>query len=117
MINLMTRNIVIPSKTKAFLILALTMLFSLSTLANIKHEEKIYTPEGYPYSKLIQRADEVKLIFTENENSVHCRVEVSQNGKVWRGLSNTAKKKEFLSKPLNSCMAREEAKQLLADTF
>jgi hypothetical protein len=117
MLNLKTRNIVISSKIKAFLILTLTLLFSLSTLAKIKHEERLYTPEGYPYAALLQRVDEVKLIFTEGENNVRCRVEVSLNGKIWRGVSNTAEKQEFQRKPLNSCMAREEAKQLLADTF
>ena len=115
--DLNARKIVISAKTNAIMALTFTLFFSLNTLASIKYSEKIDTQEGYPYAALVQRVDEVKLIFTENENNVHCRVEVTQNGKVWRGLSNTAKKKEFQRKPLNSCMAREEAKQLLADTF
>jgi hypothetical protein len=42
---------------------------------------------------------------------------VSQNGQIWQGEEIQTSLKKFTQKPLRSCMDRDEAKKLLANTF
>lgn len=98
-------------------VLTLSVFFSTNSLAKLNSVEKVYTQEGYPYADLIRRSEQVNLIYTESENEVNCRVEVSNNGQVWQGAKRVAKLKNFKNKPLQSCLARPVAKKLLANTY
>jgi hypothetical protein len=98
-------------------LLALTVLFSSNSLAKLKPIEQINSQEGYPYAGLIQRSELVNLIYTESKDEVNCRVEITNNGQVWKGTQQVAKLKNFKSKPLHSCLPRAAAKKLLASTY
>ena len=102
--------------TQATLLSVTLLLSSTSALANLKQIEKLYTQEGYPYEPLVRRADEVKIIYEETGEDIRCRVEVLQKGKIWQGEEQNIKAKSFNLKPLRSCLARAQAKQLLTNT-
>lgn len=100
------------------LTLSTIMLFtSTSSLAEPKQIDKVYTEKGYPFSGLVDRSEEVKIFYTELTDNITCRVEVLQNGQIWRGEEHSTSLKEFTVTPLRACMARVDAKKLLANTF
>lgn len=78
--------------------------------------DSLMTNEGYPYNMLVQRTDEVKLIYN-NKSPMTCRVEVNHNGQVWRGQTYSTSEKRFLAKPLARCMDRTLAKEIVKTTF
>lgn len=100
------------------LILTSTLLFtSTSSLAELNQITKVYTQKGYPYEDLVNRSEEVTIFYTESVENISCRVEVSQNGQIWRGEERSTSLKTFTQKPLRACLKRVDAKKLLADTF
>jgi hypothetical protein len=99
------------------LALILSVFFSTNSLAKLNEMEKIHTQEGYPYADLIRRSEQVNLIYSQSKNEVNCRVEVFNNGQVWKGSERVTKLKNFKDKPLHSCLARPAAKKLLASTY
>ena len=107
-------------KSKIFKIIAMTsalLLVSPHSLAELNLTEKIYTQKGYPYQGLVDRSEQVTIFYKESINNVRCRVEVSQNGEVWRGVEREISLKKFSNKPLSACLKRGDAKKLLAKTF
>lgn len=106
------------SKIAIILTLSLTTtLTSTYTLAKVDNSETVYTQQGYPYAGLVKRSELVKIVYTETGGDINCRVEVLQDGKVWQGEANTTSAKKFNQKPLSSCLNRQSAKQLLANTY
>lgn len=100
------------------LTLASILLFtSASSLAELSQTEKVYAQKGYPYEGLIDRSEQVTILYTKAEENISCRVKVSQNGQIWLGEEHNTSLKKFTQKPLRACMNREEAKKLLAKTF
>lgn len=100
------------------LTLASAMLFtSTSSLAELNQTEKVYTQNGYPYEGLVDRSEEVTILYTEKADTVSCRVKVSQKGQIWEGKERNTSLKKFTQKPLRACLDRVEAKKLLANTF
>jgi hypothetical protein len=102
---------------KTLTLASVILLTSTNSLAEITHVETVNTQEGYPYEGLVERSEEVKIFYTQDSNNVNCRVQVSQNGQIWKGEERGTTLKKFNQKPLNSCMDRFDAKKLLADTF
>lgn len=100
------------------LILALIPFFtSTNSLAELNQAETVYTQNGYPYEELVERSEEVIIIYTERADKVSCRVEVLQKGQIWKGQEHNTSLKKFTQKPLRACMDRVDAKKLLANTF
>lgn len=102
---------------KALALTSILLFASSNSLAELNKVEKIYTQKGYPYEGLVNRSEAVTIFYTENVDNINCRVEVSQNGKVWRGEKHSTNIKTFTKKPLRACLNRVDAKKLLAQTF
>ncbi|MCL2914517.1 hypothetical protein L2725_12145 [Shewanella corallii] len=75
--------------------------------------ERLDTDEGYPYKNLIMRAQRVELIYSELGNRVECRVTVMMPDGSFEGEKREVSAKSFHRKPMQSCMDRDKAKQLL----
>jgi hypothetical protein len=100
------------------LTLASIMLFtSTNGLAKLNQTEKVNTQKGYPYEGLVNRSEQVTIFYIEDSDNITCRVEVSQKGQIWQGEERSTSLKKFTQKPLRSCIDREDAKKLLANTF
>ena len=106
-----------PSLLKTLLLTSILLFTSTSSLAELNQVAKVYTQKGYPYEALVNRSEEVTIFYTESVDNISCRVEVSQNGQIWRGEERSASLKEFSQKPLRACLDRVDAKNLLANTF
>jgi len=107
-------------KSAFFRVLAFASIIlftSTNSLAELNQTEEIYTQKGYPYEGLVNRSEEVTIFYTRGADNINCRVEVSQNGQIWKGEERNPNLKEFTQKPLRSCLNREDAKKLLANTF
>jgi hypothetical protein len=117
MTTITDRKLSNTSALKIIIVLVASIFFSSNSLAKLNHIEKMYSQEGYPYADLIRRSEKVNLIYTESENEVNCRVEISSDGRVWQGQNRVAKLKNFKNKPLHSCLTRPEAKKLLANIY
>lgn len=102
------------------LIIVITLITSVTSNAESSktpHYEQLFSSMGYPYKLLINRTDTVKIIYSENVNNINCKVIVSWSEKeVQTPITQTTKEK-FKDKPLASCLARKEAKLILARTF
>lgn len=100
------------------LTIALTLLLASSnSLAELTQIQKVYTQKGYPYGGLVDRSEQVTILYTVSSDTISCRVEVSHNGQIWKGEQKNTSLNKFTQKPLHSCLEREQAKKLLAKTF
>jgi hypothetical protein len=79
--------------------------------------EQIYSEKGYPYKDVIKRTDTVKIIYTENAQEIACKVLISFANEIYQSAEKAVSKKAFDNAPLASCLARSEAKKILAKTF
>ncbi|REL27322.1 hypothetical protein DXX93_12610 [Thalassotalea euphylliae] len=112
-------------KAITLILLALTSfnLFAIDTSIDEKSTEtisaKLYSHQGYPYKQLINRANQVKLSFTESKAKklVTCRVNVALGNEVFDSPKVTVTNAAFTEKPLASCLARNQAKAWLAASF
>lgn len=106
------------ANTLKLLALGSILLFSsANSLAELTQVETVYTQKSYPYGGLVQRSDQVRIFYSQSDDNINCRVEVSNNGNIWRGSEHNTSEKEFSLAPLSACMDRVDAKRLLADTF
>ena len=94
----------------------LLSLIAFSAFTNAAIESK-YSTKGYPYKDLIERTQEVKIIYSENTQSITCRVEVTDENSQWLSDSKTISHQTFAEAPLASCLSREDAKNQLAKTY
>ncbi|WP_340678870.1 hypothetical protein [Paraglaciecola sp.] len=101
---------------KLTIILFATILFSTKNLANLKLEDKIDNIEGYPYNLLIQRTDQVQVIY-KGGKQISCRVDIRLGEQLWSGETQVVKAQKFKQSPLKYCLDRAYAKQILATTF
>lgn len=95
------------------------ILVSLAVIVSSANAETnmLFTEQGYPYKDLVNRSNEVKIIYSEKNNDVSCRVQVALNGTTWKTRNLQVEKREFDSAPLASCLERSKAKQILASTY
>ena len=98
------------------LILISTLAFSTNSLAKLNAQDKINSVEVYPYNLLIQRTDQIKVIY-QGEQQITCRVEILKDELQWSGDTQVVKADKFKQNPLRHCLDRDHAKQILASTF
>ena len=79
--------------------------------------EKLFSHTGYPYDLLLNRAEIIKVYYTANGEEVTCSVSMEDKGLNIKSSPMVVSVAEFDSKPLASCLAREEAKKWLSSTF
>jgi hypothetical protein len=102
---------------KKFIIM-LTVISLNALISNASAQpERIFSEKGYPYKEMIKRTDQVKIIYTENARVVACKVLISFDQGIFESTQKDVSKKAFDSAPLASCLARSEAKTVLAKTF
>ncbi len=102
------------------LAIAFTLLISLTVNAESlksRQYEQLTTAIGYPYKLLINRTDTVKIIYSENNENINCKVIVSWNAQEVQTSSTKITKEKFNDKPLASCLPRKKAKEILSRTF
>jgi len=97
-----------------YLLIIAILACSLTLKAN---DENVYSSKGYPYKQLLARAITVKIIFTEDEQQVRCKVEVNLADERITTEQRNVTKTDFEQQPLASCLLRDKAKTLLAKTF
>ncbi|MEP1448776.1 MAG: hypothetical protein ABJK37_21915 [Paraglaciecola sp.] len=102
---------------KVFTIALALLLTSNNSLAELNQIQKVYTQKGYPYGGLVDRSEQVTILYTVSSDTISCRVEVAYNGQIWKGEQRNTSLNKFTQKPLHSCLDREQAKKLLAKTF
>ena len=98
-------------------ILSITSLTSNAENAKIKTPEKLTSAMGYPYKLLINRSDSVKITYSENNNKINCKVVVRWHEQEMHAKPKQVSKEKFNEKPLASCLDRNKAKEILAQTF
>jgi len=81
------------------------------------HYEQLASTMGYPYKLLINRTDTVKIIYSESNENIYCKVIISWNGQEVQTSSAQTTKEKFNDKPLANCLTRKDAKLILARTF
>lgn len=102
---------------KSSIALLLMTLFLLSSFSLKAEQVKIYSAEGYPYKLLINRTNTVKIYYHEDGEAVNCRTEIQWGKAQVKTSAMQVSSKKFASKPLLSCLPREQAKAVLASTF
>jgi hypothetical protein len=102
--------------SKLTLVLLTTLFFSNYSLANLELGNAISNIESYPYNLLVQRTDQVKIIY-KGDKEISCRVEIQKGEQRWSGDSQVVTVKEFEQSPLKQCLNRTFAKEILASTF
>ncbi len=80
-------------------------------------ETKLTSAMGYPYKLLITRTDSIKIIYSEDEKGIKCKVKVLWQAQAVQSQLQQVSKKKFSEKPLASCLPRQRAKAILAMTF
>jgi len=102
---------------KLFYLFTIISILVLPT-AHVKAElSKLYSNKGYPYNLLISRTDSIKIIYSEKEESIHCRVEINWGNNKLVSNEVQTESKTFDDMPLASCLTRKQAKTILASTF
>ncbi|MEW6991242.1 hypothetical protein AADZ91_11175 [Colwelliaceae bacterium 6441] len=96
------------------LLLTSTLLMSNAIQAS---QEKLYTAKKYPYNLLISRTQSVKIIYTDEQENINCKVAVNWQNKTLTSVNKRVKKQDFIKEPLASCLARNNAKDILSKTF
>ncbi|WP_416307021.1 hypothetical protein [Neptunicella sp. SCSIO 80796] len=94
--------------------IALALICQSALSAEMVH---LYSSKGYPYSRLIQKTDSVKIFYTENNAEIDCKIEVNWRGDKWLSPARKVTQAEFNQAPLASCLPRSLAKEVLAKTY
>lgn len=102
--------------TKSIFILVIISA-SLAIAIQANDEIQLYSEAGYPYKNLINKAKAVKILFTEKEESVTCRISVSGDSQNKTTEKVIISKKQFEQAPLVNCLPRAEAKKLLTFAY
>lgn len=102
--------------TKTLTIIAL-MLSTIVSATSIATEFKYYTDNQYPYNRLIARADTIKIIYSEKQENVQCRVSIEWKELHQESTQMLVDKKQFEEAPLTNCLPRALAKSILSKTF
>jgi hypothetical protein len=102
---------------KTLLLSATFLTLTISTLTVQAAEEKLNSAMGHPYKLLINRASKVKIIYSEGEKNINCKVVVNWHEQEIKSQSIRVSRESFNEKPLASCLPRNKAKSMLAATF
>ncbi|WOH37264.1 hypothetical protein RI844_18175 [Thalassotalea fonticola] len=96
--------------------IALISIFLFLNLANAEHIT-VDTANKYPYNDLINRTDDVKVFYTNNDEKFSCKVEIVLDKMKWVSTEKKISKEFFYNDPLSNCLSRDKAKQILFQTF
>lgn len=102
------------------LIIAFTLMISSTVNAEkskVTPYEQLTSAMGYPYKLLINRTDIIKIIYSESDDNISCKVIISWNEQELQTSLTHITKEQFNKKPLANCLPRKEAKVILARTF
>jgi len=97
-----------------------TLTFSIALMVldinpiQANDEIQLYSYAGYPYKNLIKKTKAVKILFTENNEHVYCRIQVEWSTQHKTTDRVQVTKKQFEQTPLKSCLPRKVAKTLLS---
>jgi len=72
---------------------------------------------NYPYKNLVERTDDVKVIYITNNEKFSCRVEVILDKMKWSSVEKEISKEFFNNDPLSNCLSSETAEQILLQSF
>ncbi|MGS2721595.1 hypothetical protein [Paraglaciecola aestuariivivens] len=101
-----------------YILITASLITTLSTISVAQAKlNKIYSNQNYPYKQLIHRSESVKLIYSENQASITCKVAVQHKENLHQTAPLEVSKQKFSAAPLASCLPRQQAKALLASTF
>ncbi|KZN43771.1 hypothetical protein [Pseudoalteromonas luteoviolacea] len=98
---------------KYAIIMALSFV-AFNSMAEQVQTERVFTSAGYPYKNLIIKAERVELIYSEDKDKTSCRVKVYKSGNLHESEPMEVSQKAFSSDPVQSCLARQNAKQILS---
>lgn len=105
-------------KLLSTLLLALTITQASLASAAIQPTETVYSGKGYPYKLLIDRAESINIIYSEDPlGNIQCSVKAIVAGQELLTSKKVTDQIKFKQKPLASCLSRHKAKELLAKTF
>jgi hypothetical protein len=77
----------------------------------------MYSQDGYPYSNLIETAEQVRIRYIDKDQGIECQVEVINNQQRWMLDKQWASKEDFAAKPFRSCVNRNKVKELLVTLY
>jgi hypothetical protein len=109
------RNILEINMYRTLLLLGIFLSGNIFASNNIQN--KIYSQEGYPYSNLIAKAEQIRIRYIDKDQGVECQVEVINNQQHWMLDKQWASTEDFAEKPFKSCVNRNTIKELLATLY
>ncbi|GLR71946.1 hypothetical protein GCM10007852_28540 [Agaribacter marinus] len=71
----------------------------------------------YPYTRLVNHTDSIKVFFTENKKDVTCHVRVITPLRQWQSEPVTVSKLVFEKTPLMACLPRKNAQGIYAHVW
>jgi|GEM_PF-4011677 len=96
------------------------MIFVIAVLfCNLASAENITirSADTYPYNNLLERTDDIKVIYVTDDKNLTCRVEVVLDKMKWTSAANIISKKNDNDNLLANCLPEEKAEQILLQTF
>jgi len=104
--------------TTLLISITLTLILLLTLNSSVQaNQDKLYSAKLHPYNLLLSRTETVKIIYSENKEEIHCKVEVNWKNEQVTSEQVSVNKVAFNKEPLASCLSREKAKNILARTF
>lgn len=95
----------------------LILIAAIASCIAFAQADVFFTEQGYPYGDLVKRSDSVKIYYTEEAQKINCRVTVQKGDQSWQTAMRSVDKRHFQQKPLQYCMARDPAKEILKKVF
>jgi hypothetical protein len=80
-------------------------------------QDKMYSQVGYPYSNLIETAEQVRIRYIDKDKGIECQVEVINDQQRWMLDKQRTSKEDFAAKPFRSCVTRNKVKELLVTLY
>lgn len=98
-------------------LLLLSIFISGNIFASTNSQEMVFSQEGYPYSNLIQKSEQVRILYSDKNGGIECRIEVINGQASWILNKQWVSKKKFDEQPLRSCVDRNEIKEILVTLY
>jgi len=83
----------------------------------IAEQITVIKADNYPYKHLINRSDEVKVLYTNDNGVVNCKIEVALDNMKWVSKEKIINVENIVDDLFCECLPKESAQQLLAQTF
>nr|WP_239032942.1 hypothetical protein [Pseudoalteromonas luteoviolacea] len=89
-------------------------MVTFSSYAEQLEVDRIFTDAGYPYKNLIIKAERVELIYSEEQNTTTCRIQVYDKGQLHQSEQLEVSSYSFSKQPIKSCLGRKRARDILS---